>query len=76
MFTYGSTNSWTLTYNLYADRLLQTNIVSESVSVMGSGSEPDAERPLQVYDRQGDYYYDLISDGTCKCASTNDAETF
>lgn len=65
-----------LTYNLYADRLLQTNIVSESVSIVGSAPGPDIKRLPQVYDRQGDYYYDLISDGTCKCAPTDDAETF
>ena len=43
LFTYGSTNSWALTYNLYADLLLQTNVVSQSVSNCSSGSEPDVE---------------------------------
>ncbi|TFY62886.1 hypothetical protein EVJ58_g3577 [Rhodofomes roseus] len=31
LFTYGLTNSWALMYNLYADLLLGTNVVSQSV---------------------------------------------
>ncbi|KZT72217.1 hypothetical protein DAEQUDRAFT_763324 [Daedalea quercina L-15889] len=49
LFTYGSTDTWALTYNLYADLLLGTNVVSQS-----------------IYDRQGDYYNSLISDGTSR----------
>lgn len=32
MFDYGDNSSWALVYNLYADRLLQTNLVDETVS--------------------------------------------
>ncbi|KAH9935633.1 uncharacterized protein B0H18DRAFT_1082345 [Fomitopsis serialis] len=42
-------NSWALMYNLYADLLLGTKVISQS-----------------VYDRQGDYYNSLISDGTSR----------
>jgi len=31
LYTYGGEGTWALIYNLYADRLLQTNLVSESI---------------------------------------------
>jgi len=31
LFTYGDEDTWTLVYNLYADRLLQTDVVDQSV---------------------------------------------
>lgn len=32
--SYGNQNSWALVYNLYADRLLETNLVPDSVSAV------------------------------------------
>lgn len=34
---YGNDSSWALMYNLYADRLLQTRVVPDSVSSVGNG---------------------------------------
>lgn len=31
MFAYDDPSSWVLAYNLYADRLLQTNVVNQTV---------------------------------------------
>ena len=45
-----------LIYNLYADKLLQTNLLNDSVSIFRSSLPPLANLSSQVFDVQTSYY--------------------
>ena len=51
-------------YNLYADKLLQTNVVNDTVSGILPGRIESALTPTKVYQLSTNYYKSLVASTT------------
>lgn len=65
---FGDEKSWALMYNMYADRLLDTGIVNQTVSTAGTSTQFYALIAAQILQSQTAFYKNLLSSKSCKSA--------
>lgn len=66
---YGDEQSSALMYNIYADRLLDTGIVNQTVSRLGIFTQLYALTTAQILQSQTAFYKNLLSSEACKLVS-------
>lgn len=62
---YGEQQSWALMYNIYADRLLDTGIVNQTVGRIRTAAKFYALITAQVLQGQTAFYKNLLSSQSC-----------
>ncbi len=74
--SYGdSTQSWTLLYNLFADKLLQTRVVDDDVRGFSDASSSSLII-IQIYQSSTNYYKSLLASNIGQPSFLSDMEYF